>query len=119
MTKNILIAEDDQFLSKMYRLNVKDTDWKVTLVENGESAIAAINKQPPDLMLLDIMMPQTDGIGVLQYVREEGHNFPVIILTNLSQETDKQKCMELGAVDYYVKSDMDLDELNELIRKYL
>ena len=105
--------------SKMYRLNVQDPLWDVRLTGNGEETIEAINKDKPDLLLLDIMMPKVDGLEVLQNIKDAGHDFPVIVLTNLSQETDKQKCSDLGAVDYFVKSDMDLDELNELIRRYI
>lgn len=116
---SILIAEDDQFLSKMYRMNVESPGWDVRFVEDGQAAIDALDESLPDLLLLDIMMPHVDGVGVLKHIQEKEYDLPVIVLTNLSQESDRARCLELGAKDFFVKSDMDLDELNSLIRKYV
>lgn len=120
MSKRILIAEDDAFLNKMYKLNLeREEECDVRFAENGEEAIIAMDEEQPELLLLDLLMPKVDGFAVLEHIREKGYDFPVIILSNLSQEIDQQKCMELGAKDYFVKSDMDLDELLDKVKRHL
>lgn len=120
MTKRVIIAEDDAFLNKMYRINLEEeTECDFVFCENGEIAIEEIEQEQPHLLLLDLLMPKVDGFGVLQHVNTKGYDFPIIILSNLSQDIDKKKCEELGAKDYFVKSDMDLDQLLEKVKAYL
>ncbi|MDD4628781.1 MAG: response regulator [Candidatus Peribacteraceae bacterium] len=119
MSKRILIAEDDVFLCKMYKLGLEGLGYEIEMVPNGKDAIAAVAKNPPDLLLLDLLMPDVDGFEVLREIREKGQKFPVIILSNLSQEIDKEKCRTLGASDYFTKSDMELDQLAAIIKKYV
>jgi len=119
MTKKILIAEDDSFLMKMYKLNLDQSGWEIEIVEDGEKAIASMDKSKPDILLLDLLMPKVDGFAVLEHVNEKEYKFPVIIMSNLSQEVDQQKCKDLGAKDYFVKSDMDIDQLLTRVKKYI
>lgn len=119
MPKNVLIAEDDPFMSKMYRLHLQEGEMDVRIAVDGKETIDAIEKQKPDLLLLDLLMPNVDGFEVLNHIKAKGYKFPIIVLSNLSQEIDQQKCKELGVSDYFVKSDMDLEDLEEKIKKYL
>ena len=119
MPKKILIAEDDSFLTKMYKLNLDEDDWEVEIVANGEQATLSMDKEKPDILLLDLLMPKVDGFAVLEHVKRKGYTFPVIILTNLSQEVDQKKCKDLGAVGYFTKSDMDIDQLVSMVKKYV
>lgn len=119
MPKSLLIAEDDPFMSKMYRFNLQEEGMEVRIAADGQETIAAIEKQKPDLLLLDLLMPKVDGFEVLTHIKTKGYTFPVIILSNLSQEIDQQKCKELGAKDYFVKSEMDLADLSEKVKTYL
>ena len=89
------------------------------VARDGEEALAAIERRPPDLLLLDLIMPRKDGLAVLQHIRQKGYAFPVVILSNLSGDMDPEKCFALGAKDYLVKSDMDEDELWPRVVKYL
>lgn len=119
MAKRILIAEDDSFLVKMYKLELEGAGFEITAAANGKQALEAIEQQKPDLLLLDLLMPEMDGFAVLEQVKKKGYNFPIVVLSNLSQEIDKEKCKALGARDYFVKSDMELDRLKEMISKYI
>lgn len=119
MSKYILIAEDDAFLSKMYKFHLSETEgWEVEVARNGEEAVVAMDKKKPDILLLDLLMPKLDGYGVLEHKTKKGYKFPVIILSNLSQEVDRAKCSEMGAVDYFVKSETEMEDLSEKIKKY-
>lgn len=119
MAANILLAEDDSFLAETIQLALTEHGMNVRVAENGEEAVTAMDESKPDLLLLDLLMPKKDGYGVLYHVKEKGYAFPVIIMSNLSDELDKEKCLSLGAKDFFVKSDMDEDELWPTIEKYL
>ncbi len=119
MGNKILLAEDEAFLKETIQLELEEHGAEVHSVMNGEEAIAAMDAAQPDLMLLDLLMPKKDGYAVLQHVKEKGYTFPVIVLSNLSSEIDQEKCLMLGAKDYFIKSDMDEDEIWPKIQKYL
>lgn len=119
MPKKILIAEDDSFLVKMYKLELGEEGFEVEVAKDGEKAIESMDKQQPDILLLDLLMPKVDGFKVLEHINEKKYKFPVVVFSNLSQDVDKKKCEELGAEEYFVKSDMDIQELSKKIKKYL
>jgi two-component system alkaline phosphatase synthesis response regulator PhoP len=117
--KKILIAEDEDFIANLYKLNLEEHDVKVEVVPNGKLAIESLERSRPDLFLLDLLMPEVDGFQVLRYINEQKWEFPIVILTNLSQEIDKTQCTELGAEDYLIKSDLSVEELWGKISTYL
>lgn len=119
MAKHILIAEDSEHLSKVYRMRLEKDGYVVTTSLNGLEAVAEMDKRQPDLLLLDLMMPELDGVGVLEHIKKKGYTFPVIMLTNIRGELDREKCIELGAKDYLVKLDLDEDQLLEKLDQYL
>lgn len=89
------------------------------LARNGQEAIEALGTHTPDLLLLDLLMPRVDGFSVLSHIQERRLPCPVIILSNLSDDIDHEKCFVLGARDYFVKSDMDERDLWPKIQKHL
>jgi len=119
MSKTILIAEDEEFIANLYKVNLEQHGVEVNVAVDGNVAIEKMDQSQPDLLLLDLLMPEVDGFQVLAHIKEKGYTFPVVILTNLSQEIDKQKCEELGAEDYFVKSDLSVEELWDRISGYL
>lgn len=118
MAKRILIVEDDTVTSKMYMLELANLGYEISVAKNGKEAIAAIEKAQPDLMLLDLLMPEMDGFEVLRLIKAKSNSFPVVVLSNLSQDLNREKCKLLGARDYFVKTDMELSELKNIIKKY-
>ncbi len=119
MSKLILVAEDDGFLGETIRLGLLDHKMRVVLVTDGEQAMEALDEEQPSLLLLDLLMPKKDGMAVLQHIKERHYTFPIIILSNLSGDMTPEKCFEMGAKDYLVKSDMDEEELWPTVQKYL
>lgn len=119
MNKRILVAEDDAFLAETIQLELQEHGIAAEMARNGEQAIEQIEKAQPDLLLLDLLMPKMDGYAVLSHIKDKGYIFPVVILSNLSDDLDKEKCLSLGAKDYFIKSDMDEDELWPMIERYL
>lgn len=119
--KKILIAEDEISLLEMFSSIVENSgNYKIIKAIDGEDAIKKIIEDYPDIILLDIMMPKKDGIDVLIDLKSnpKTKNIPVIILSNISDKTQIEKALELGACDYLVKSDIHLKDISNIINKY-
>lgn len=120
--KNILIIEDDFFVSRAYAIKFEKENFIVNSVADGEAAIEFLKKNPlPDLIMLDLMIPKKSGFEVLKEIKEnkDWKKVPVIILSNLGQEEDIKKGSELGAADYIVKADTSIEDVIARVKKYL
>jgi two-component system KDP operon response regulator KdpE len=100
--KLILVVDDEERMSRFIRLNLEHDGFQVLEANRGLKAINLIRERMPDLVLLDVMMPDLDGFEVLQLIRES-YQVPVIMLTAKGEEDDKVKGLELGADDYVTK----------------
>jgi DNA-binding response OmpR family regulator len=112
MKPKILIVDDDPLIRKFIRANLEIRNYEVSLAENGLAALEALRKESVDLVLLDIMMPKLDGFEVCRSLREWS-KVPIIILSAKDGETDKLRCLEIGADDYLTKP----FSLNELLTR--
>lgn len=117
----ILIIEDDNDLREMYETRLTYEGFKVCVCDDGKNAVAITQKEMPDLILLDIMIPNFSGFEVLELLKKntETKNIPVIIMTVLDQESNKIKGLELGAEDYISKAKVMPDEVIEKVEKML
>jgi len=100
--KLILIVDDEPRMIKFIRLNLELEGYRVSEASNGLEALDKVRKELPDLVLLDVMMPEMDGFEALERIREIS-NVPVIMLTVKAEEEDKVRGLELGADDYVTK----------------
>ncbi|HYV34037.1 MAG TPA: response regulator [Candidatus Limnocylindria bacterium] len=118
--KKIVLADDEKFIGRAYSEGLMRAGFEVTTVVDGADALAKIKALVPDMVLLDLIMPGMTGFEVLKAMKSEASlkNVPVIILSNLSQETDKKEAMGLGASDFIVKSDASLLEVVEKVKSY-
>jgi len=118
MTK-VLIAEDDRFISSAYKMKLAKEEFEVELAYDGEEAIAKARTFSPDIILLDLIMPKKDGFETLKELKNDPKlkAIPVIVSSNLGQKEDKDKALAIGALDYFVKSDISLSDLIEKIKK--
>lgn len=119
MTKTILLAEDDATLRELIRLSFEAQGVEVVEAADGEEAIEVLDRMKPNLILLDLLMPKSDGYAVLSHLREQSSEVPVIILSNLNDYLNQEKCMKLGAKEYFIKSDIDAQDLWPRLKKYL
>lgn len=119
--KKILLVEDDDALANVYMMRLQAEGFDVKRVINGEDALSTAISYKPDLVLLDVMMPIVDGFDVLDIFRNtpQTANLKVIILTALSQESDRQRAQSLGADDYLVKSQVVIADVIERIKHHL
>ncbi|KKU16083.1 MAG: Response regulator [Parcubacteria group bacterium GW2011_GWC1_45_9] len=109
----ILIVEDDLFLANLLSLRFKKENFEVVQAFSGNEALKKLEELRPDIILLDIILPQKNGFEVLESISQnpQTQNIPVIIVSNLGQESDIEKGKMLGAMDYYVKARLSIDEL--------
>lgn len=119
--KRILLVEDDDALASVYLLRMQAEGFEVRRVSNGEDALAAALDYRPDLVLLDVMMPKVSGFEVLDILRNtpDTANLKIVILTALSQDSDKKRAEELGADDYLVKSQVVIADVINRVKQHL
>ena len=99
----VLIVEDNHSLAFGLRNNLEIEGYEVDVADDGPSGLASVRRQPPDLIVLDLMIPGMDGYRVLRQLREDGLTMPVLILTARGEEADKVLGFRLGADDYVTK----------------
>ncbi len=111
--QRILVIEDDRFLRKAAEAALRRHGYTVLTALDGETGLAVARVEHPDLVLLDLIMPGMQGFEVLKLLKEDAStsSIPVIILSNLGQDSDVKKALEAGAVDYLVKANLALDML--------
>lgn len=119
--KKILIVEDDKFLANAHRVKLTKSGFETVVAYDGAAAIDALKTFTPDLILLDLIIPVKDGFTVLTEIKQNANlkSVPVIVTSNLSQKEDVDRAMKIGATDYMVKSNIDLNDLIKKIDKYL
>ena len=116
----VMIVEDDNFLQKMYSTKLEMEGYGTILAEDGAKALRMAQKEKPDVILLDILLPKMDGFEVLKGLKEDKKlkKIPVIMLTNLWQKEDVERGLELGAEDFLIKAHFMPSEVIGKIKKY-
>lgn len=117
MAKNILIIEDDEFFRELLRKKLSSKNFNVLEAVDGEKGIEEMKNKKPDLVLLDLLLPNIDGFEVLLKVKADPttSSIPIIIVSNLGQQEDIERGLKLGAVDYLIKSQFDIDQIIDKI----
>lgn len=120
-SKRILLVEDDDALANTYLTRLQAEGFDVRRVANGEEALAAAREYKPNLVVLDAMMPKISGFDVLDILRNtpETANLKIVMLTALSQDSDKQRAQGLGVDDYMVKSQVVMSDVVDRIKYHL
>ena len=109
----ILLIEDDPFFQKFYSFKLREQQFEVFVGKDGVEGLQLVRSNTPDLILLDLIMPNKDGFEVLQELAsdQELKKIPVLVFSTLSQEKDIARAKELGARDYVNKSFFDFEKL--------
>lgn len=121
MTKTILFVDDSRLVQEIYRQKLMQERFRVLVAGGGLEALRILSKETPDLILLDLLMPDVDGYKILEVVKRELRlkEVPVIVFTGKSQSTELQKALDLGAHGYIVKSTTPPNEVVHQIRQTL
>ncbi len=117
----IAIIEDDSAISQMYRIKFEAEGYDVETAENGKLGLLLIENMKPDIVLLDLMMPEMNGQDMLEKLREteDGRNMKVIILTNAGEQEIPEKVRGLGPIAVILKADMTPRQVADLVKKHL
>jgi DNA-binding response OmpR family regulator len=117
----ILIVEDEDILSEVLQEKFEEKSFKVILAKDGEVVLPLVKRIKPDAILLDILLPKVNGLEVLAQLKadEDLKNIPVIIMSNLGEDTKIKEALRLGAVDYMIKTQHPVNELIDKVREYI
>ena len=117
----IVLIEDDTFLSSMYATKLNLEGYKVLEAHDGEKGLRLIAKERPQLILLDLAMPQMDGLAVLKELQQDPtlQDIPVIVLSNLGEKASIDQALALGAKDYLIKAHFLPSEVITKVKKVL
>jgi DNA-binding response OmpR family regulator len=119
--KKILIVEDDKFLRELVARKLRAENYEPIEAKDGEEGIEKLINEKPDLVLLDLVLPNMGGFEVLEKAKKDPlvSSIPIIILSNLGQRDDVDKGMSLGAVDFLIKAHFTPQEIIEKINSVL
>jgi len=121
MATKVAIIEDDQAISQMYRIKFEGDGYEVETAENGKLGLQLAETMKPDIILLDLMMPEMNGDEMLDKMRKTpwGKNIKVVILTNMGEQEIPEEVKKMGVVAVILKADMTPRQVAELVKKQL
>lgn len=121
MSKAVLLVEDNDFIRNMYQLKFAKSDIEVIEAVDGAMALQKVSEHKPDVILLDLMMPNVNGLEVLRELKKQGitPGLPVIVLTNVMDQTTIAEAKQLGARDYIIKTDLTPSQVLDKTLPYL
>lgn len=123
MPTKILLVEDDPFLSSLLKNRLQKEGFEIILVRDGDEALNSLNNSVPNLILLDIILPKKSGFEVMEEVNKnpqlKNKKTPIIIISNLGQPEDIERGRRLGAIEYFIKAKISIDELIEKIKSFI
>ncbi|MCD6233006.1 response regulator [bacterium] len=119
MAKKILIAEDEEILYSLLKQKLVQQGYEVSVVKNGKEALEQMRKEKPDLLLLDIIMPEKGGFEVMEEMQKDPSlkDIPIVIISNSGQPVEIDKAKRLGAKDWVIKTEFDPQEVMEKVKK--
>lgn len=119
--KTILVAEDDQMYASVYQNKLSKEGYNVVVVGNGAEAVEKAAELKPNLILMDLIMPEMDGFTALEKIKgnSETRNLKIVVMSNLGQDSDIKRAKDLGAEEYFVKANISIQELVEKVKMYL
>ena len=117
----ILVVEDDYFLRNLLLHKIEQEKLPFDTAVNGSEALKKIKAKIPAVIILDLVLPDTDGFEVLEKIKKQPDtkNIPVIVVSNLGQKDEIERCLKLGANDYLIKANFTPKEIVDKIREYL
>jgi len=119
--KNILLVEDEDFLANLLKARLDKDGMNTKIVKDGQEALKSLKEAKFDLVLLDLILPKLSGFEVLETIQADPQlqAIPVVIISNLGQESDINRGQTLGAVEYFVKAKVSIEDLIGHVKKYL
>ncbi len=119
--KNILLVEDEKLLANLLKQRLEKENFSVFLAHDGEEALKVLKTQKPNLILLDIILPKISGFELMETLKNDPtyNQAPIVIISNLGQDTDVEKGQLLGAIGYFVKAQVSIEDLVGRVKEFL
>lgn len=118
----ILIVEDETLLGNLLKQRLEKEGFGVGLAHNGEEALVSLREQAPNLILLDIILPKMSGFELMEKLNQDpyfsNNRIPIVVISNLGQEADVEKGRALGAIGYFVKAQLSLEDLVGKVKQF-
>lgn len=114
----VLVVDDEPAIRRFVRTSLTAEDYRVTEAEDGQAALESLRREPPDVLLLDLGLPNIDGFDVIRQIRESGSVMPIVVLSSRADEAGKVRALDLGADDYVTKP-FGIEELLARLRAAL
>jgi len=111
--KKVLIVEDDKDFLSILKIKFTTEGFSVATAENGEEGLAAVEKEKPDLIISDVLMPKLDGIEMTKKIKELNEDAKIILLTNIKDADYTASIKKTGSLDYLIKSDLRINDIVE------
>lgn len=117
----VLVAEDDKFYASIYQTKLEREGYRVLIAKDGDETLRMLESNPPQLLLLDLIMPVKDGFETLKEVRANPRfkDLKVIVFSNLGQEDDIERVRADGVTDYLVKTNISIQEMVDKVKQHL
>lgn len=114
----VVLIEDNVGIQKVYREGLELRGFQISIAADYSTALTLIKQVKPDVILLDLLMPKVNGMDMLRILKADNRvkDIPVIVLTNLDDETLQHSALEIGAATFIIKADITLDRLAEIIK---
>ena len=119
ITRTVLTVDDDEFVREILAAYLEDSGYGVLQAENGLLGLETFRREKPDLVMLDLRMPEMDGLEVLGFITKESPDTPVILVSGMGTIGDAIKALKLGAWDYIAKPIHDMGVLEHAVNKAL
>ena len=119
INKKILIVEDDKDILFILETQFTNEGFSVVVAVDGEEGLRAAEKEKPDLIISDILIPKIDGIEMAKKIKESKNTAPIIFLTNLKSDDYADNVKELGEFEYLIKSDLKIEEIVDKVKAKL
>ncbi len=120
--KTIMIVEDEPLLGNLLKQRLEKEGFKVIHAKDGEEALNLLKEKAPDLILLDVILPKISGFELLEKINSDptlsSNKAPTVIISNLGQESDVERGQALGAIGYFVKAQLSIEDLAEKVMSF-
>ena len=117
--KKVLVVEDDRAMANVLAVKIANEGFETEQAFDGEEALLKLRQSAFDLMVLDLIMPKLDGVALLEKIDQEKIKLPVVVVSNLGQETDRSRVSKYNVVKFFQKADVTIFEIVEFVKSFL
>ena|SRR3989339_1496020 len=115
----VLLIEDNNYINEIFKKELDKVDCTMLYADTGKKALESIKENKPEIVLLDLILPDMHGLEILKVIKKTSPKTKVMIISNISSEAVIKEAMELGTKDYFIKSNIDFFKIIEMLNSYI